>query len=115
MTINLIILALLSILSGGTPDASHACDLNTLKIYPTVMQVYDMEVEEEETTVTLINANGDTFSYITDTEEAEQLAIYDLMALTMCDNGTPDTIYDDIILDVNYVGYAQLWEEVQNY
>lgn len=115
MTINLIILALLSILSGGTPDASHACDLNTLEVYPTVMQVYDMEQNEEETTVILINSNGDTFSYITDTEEAKQLAIYNLMALTMCNNGTPDNIYDDVILDVNYAGYAQLWAEIQNY
>lgn len=43
----------------------------------------------------------------------EDLYMGDIIAVTMDDNGTPETVLDDKIIDSKYAGYTELFDEVE--
>lgn len=37
---------------------------------------------------------------------ADDLAVCDIVAMTMDDNGTPDDVRDDVVMDIRYSGFT---------
>ena len=80
-------------------------------IYPTTMIItdtiiYDMgteSLEDDEGEIIMIDANGNEWVMY---EYPEDYMVGDFVAVIMDDNGTPNSIYDDIILDMRYSGYS---------
>lgn len=72
--------------------------------YPLMMCVGEVNGNE----ITAIDANGNEWVFTDDTEE--QWSIDDYVAMILDDNGTPDYVYDDIIVQTRYTGFAELWE-----
>lgn len=84
----LFIALLISLLSGHkTSDFNY---------YPSVMRVTEVTANE----VTLQDCNGFLWS-CGDPEDLEQ---GDLCGVLMNDNGTPETIFDDMIVSIRYCG-----------
>ncbi len=71
------------------------------EIYPTSMIV--TEIDYENDLVTIVDFNGNAFQFF----GCEDWCENDICAVIMDDNGTPETIYDDIITQVRYCGYIQ--------
>ena len=71
------------------------------EIYPTSMIV--TEIDYENDLVTIVDFTGNAFQFF----GCEDWCENDICAVIMDDNGTPETIYDDIITQVRYCGYIQ--------
>lgn len=71
------------------------------EIYPTSMIV--TEIDYENDLVTIVDFTGNAFQFF----GCEDWCENDICAVIMNDNGTPETIYDDIITQVRYCGYIQ--------
>ena len=71
------------------------------EIYPISMIV--TEIDYENDLVTIVDFNGNAFQFFSCEDWCEN----DICAVIMDDNGTPETIYDDIITQVRYCGYIQ--------
>ena len=82
------------VLAGFVFDKPH-------EIYPTSMIV--TEIDYENDLVTIVDFNGNAFQFF----GCEDWCENDICAVSMDDNGTPETIYDDIISQVRYCGYIQ--------
>lgn len=85
---------------------SNGANVATIKdagFYSTSMAIVKLDYDTD--TVTCMDFNGNLWEY-TGIEDA---SIGDLEAVTMCDNATPNTIYDDIILDTRCSGWVYEW------
>lgn len=60
-----------------------------------------VEVDYENDVVTVEDFNGNLWEF----EGCEDWLTGDVCAMVMYDNDTPETIYDDIILDMRYDGW----------
>ena len=69
------------------------------EIYP--MSTIVTEVNRSTDTVTVEDFNGNLWEF----DGAEDWAEGDIAALIMYDNGTSQTVYDDVILTSRYCGY----------
>ena len=56
--------------------------------------------------VTVVDDSGELWQFI----GAEDWEVWDRCKLSMNDNGTPDNVYDDPIVNVTYTGYLSLDE-----
>ena len=82
----------------------------THNIYPTTMIVYATEVdtkgtetiEDDDGVITLLDG-ADLFWKVD--QYPEDYLVNDYVAVIMDDNGTPNYIYDDIILDMRATGF----------
>lgn len=70
-------------------------------IYPQCMQVCEFIEETDE--VICVDSNGNLWSYY----GIEDYFVGDLVAVIFDDNGTPESIYDDIVIDVRATGFAR--------
>lgn len=69
------------------------------ELYP--MSTIVAEVNRSTDTVTVEDFNGNLWEF----DGAEDWAEGDIAALIMYDKGTPETVYDDVILTARYCGY----------
>lgn len=60
------------------------------------------QVDYETDIVTVQNATGFTYEF----EGVEDLVVGDVMSLLMYNNGTGDTIADDIVISARYSGFV---------
>lgn len=79
--------------------ATHA----SAEIYPQAFVV--SEVNYEENTILLVDCNGEGWIW----EGIEDYGVGDIIAAIMDDSETK-TIYDDIIIMIQYAGYMEGWE-----
>ena len=73
------------------------------EIYPQAFVV--SEVNYEENTILLVDCNGEGWIW----EGIEDYEVDDIIAAIMDDSET-ETIYDDIIVMIQYAGYMEGWE-----
>lgn len=73
------------------------------EIYPQAFVI--SEVNYEENTILLVDCNGEGWIW----EGIEDYEVGDIIAAIMDDSKT-ETIYDDIIIMIQYVGYMEGWE-----
>lgn len=71
------------------------------EIYPTSMIV--TEVDYESDLVTIVDFEGRMYQFY----GCEDWYENDICAVIMDDNGTTETVYDDIILQTRYCGYIK--------
>ena len=71
------------------------------EIYPTSMIV--VEVDYENDLVTIADFEGRAYQFY----GCEDWYENDICAVIMDDNGTSETVYDDIILQTRYCGYVE--------
>lgn len=79
------------------------CSVASAEIYPQAFVV--SEVNYEENTIFLVDCNGEGWIW----ECIEDYNIGDVIAAIMDDSET-ETIYDDIIIMIQYAGYMEGWE-----
>lgn len=77
---------------------------NPATIYPATMVV--TKVDYESDTVTAVTASGLVYEFF----GCEDWYEGDLAGMIMDDNGTPDTVLDDKILQTRYVGFTELFD-----
>lgn len=76
------------------------CSVASAEIYPQAFIV--SEVNYEENTILLVNCNGEGWIW----EDIEDYEVGDIIAAIMNDSET-ETIYDDIIIMIQYAGYME--------
>lgn len=96
----------------GTPthvpteiDATHAIYANTMLVEYT--EIYDMgteTIEDDDGLVALVDCNGEGWEWY---EYPEDYYPGDYVSVLMDDNGTPNYIYDDIIISIRATGFAR--------
>ena len=70
------------------------------EIYPTSAIVTDVSNDK----ITITDFEGRTWIFYTDSED---WAVNDICAVIMDDNGTPETVYDDLVIQARYCGYVK--------
>ena len=105
---NQIIEALMISLVAATMVLSKSEQINANEVYPRAMEI--IAFEEEHDTVVLEDAVGLSwcFYWIEDWE------IGDMVIVMLDNNGTPDTITDDIIVDTYFSGYTNPFSVFNN-
>lgn len=88
----------LAILNGANAQTAQ-----NMGYYPTTMAVVDVDYENDE--VTAMDFNGYLWSW----EGCEDWYEGDVASMMMCDNGTDDYIFDDIIISTKYSGWVDSW------
>lgn len=78
--------------------------IGSAEIYPNTMFVIDLDETNDE--VICIDFNGNTWSF----SGIEDWAIGDIVSMIMDNNNTPQTIYDDSIMQVRYSGWIE-WND----
>ena len=94
----------------GVPTHTPTEIASTHAIYPQTMIIYDLEVdnkgtetiEDDDGVITLIDGVGFLWKV---NEYPEDYNVGDYVAVIMDDNGTPESIYDDIIIDMRASGF----------
>ena len=76
------------------------------KTYPNAGVVVDLNTAQD--LVTISTGSGMLYEFY----GVEDLLIGDMVAVTMDDNGTPDSVLDDKIIDSKYAGWPELFEEI---
>lgn len=64
-----------------------------------------IDVNENTDSVTGLDFNGNEWGW----EGISDWEVGDVASLIMCDNGTPNYVYDDIIINENYSGWVSSW------
>lgn len=77
------------------------------KTYPNAGVVVGLDFGQD--LVTISTGSGLLYEFY----GIEDLYMGDIIAVTMDDNGTPETVLDDKIIDSKYAGYADLFDEVE--
>lgn len=77
------------------------------KTYPNAGVVVGLDFEQD--LVTISTGSGLLYEFY----GIEDLYMGDIIAVTMDDNGTPETVLDDKIIDSKYAGYTDLFDEVE--
>lgn len=76
-------------------------------IYPHMGEVVEVTPKVNgEYEVTFEDGVGRSYSWI---DNSGDWFIGDFVAVIMDDNETPETVYDDIVLDARYVGYLEMF------
>lgn len=76
-------------------------------IYPHMGEVISVIPKANgEYEVTFADGAGRSWSWIDDSGD---WFTGDFVATIMDDNGTPETVYDDLVVDAKYVGYAEMF------
>ena len=70
------------------------------EIYPTSAIVTDVSNDK----ITITDFEGRTWIFYADSED---WAVNDICAVIMDDNGTPETVYDDLVIQARYCGYVK--------
>lgn len=100
---SLLALTALATIAAGSIKATAQTEItrgvNLSGIYPAVFQVY--EIDREYDILYLMTPNGHDWEY----KGIEDYMVGDITTAIMYDNGTPDDITDDIILNMRYAGY----------
>lgn len=96
----------------GTPthvpyelSKDHAIYATTM--YVEYTEVYDMgtkTIEDDEGLIALTDGNGNGWEY---EQYPEDYYPGDYVSVLMDDNGTPNTIYDDIIIELRGTGFVR--------
>lgn len=81
--------------------ASCAASANYMGFYPKATIVTELDYEND--LVIIEDFNGFLWSF----EGIEDWIVNDICSLLMYDNGTSETIFDDIIVDVHYDGWVE--------
>ena len=76
-----------------------------VKNYPSTLII--TEINEATDTVTAVTASGIEYQF---SGIGEDWCTGDLAATIMSDNGTPESIYDDVVLESRYVGFTELYD-----
>ena len=95
-----IISALAALILAAVPASHAAAPSQQAAIYPMAAQVYAIDAAAD--TVTIATASGELFSYY----GADGLAVGEIIACIVSDNGTPADITDDIIMQATPTGYS---------
>lgn len=84
-------------------NGANAQNVSNLHYYSMATAVVD--VNEDTDSVIGLDFNGNEWGWygISDWDNG------DVATLTMCDNGTPNYIYDDIVVNANYSGWVTSW------
>ena len=77
------------------------------KAYPNAGVVVGLD--EENDLVTISTGSGLLYEFY----GIEDLFIGDIVAVTMDDNGTPDSVLDDKIIDSKYAGWPELFDNIE--
>lgn len=77
------------------------------KTYPNAGVVVGLDFGQD--LVTISTGSGLLYEFY----GIEDLYMGDIVALTMDDNGTPDTVLDDKIIDSKYAGYTELFDDIE--
>lgn len=96
--LTLVMMIMIAILSGANPN-----NVSTMGFYSETMAIINVDYDTD--TVEAMDFNGNVWSFT----GCEDYYEGDLIAVTMCDNGTTNTIYDDIIIDTKYSGWVSEW------
>lgn len=92
-----------TLVTVSTPCAAYSGEINHQpNIYPQTLIIDD--VNQKDDIVTGHMLNGLSYSFY----GCEDWLKGDVAALIMSDNGTPDTVLDDIIITARYIGYVDL-------
>lgn len=75
-------------------------------VYPHMGKVTAIIPKANGYEVTFTDGVGRFYSWLDDSGD---WFTGDFVAVIMDDNGTPETVYDDIVLNTRYVGYADLF------
>lgn len=94
-----IFMILLSMFNG---NRAHA--LNTT-LYPTAVRI--VEIADNDL-ITGEDANGEQWQFYGSTDD---YYAGDIIGLIMSDSGTPDNIYDDVVIADRYTGF---WFDIDN-
>ena len=78
--------------------------LKEVKIYSETAVVVD--VNEKDNIITCLSFNGNEWQF--EEENGEEWIEGDIVAMTMCDNGTEE-VKDDIIINTKYCGWVTEW------
>lgn len=82
------------------------CIAETHVLYPEVGIIVEMDYAED--LVTVEDVAGNLWQFY----GTEDFCIGDLVRMLMYDNGTPHSIYDDVIVTVWYAGTLQQFTEI---
>lgn len=93
------------VLFGGF--SSEASVKNSAQTYPTAGVV--VALDEAADLVTFSTASGLLYEFY----GIEDLEVGDIVAATMDDNGTPDNVLDDKVIDTKYAGWADRFNEIE--
>lgn len=86
-------------------DPSHGIYAQTMIVCDTYVDTKGTEtIEDDGGEIHLTDGNGNLWVY---EEYPEDYYVGDYVAVLFEDNGTPNYIYDDIILDLRATGFAQ--------
>lgn len=93
--------ALATIATGSMKATAYSGEITTRQpeLYPMAFVVD--EIDRESDLVYIKTAAGFIYSF----ESVEDWMIGDIAAAIMSDNGTPETITDDQIINIRYCGY----------
>lgn len=96
----------MAVLTGGF--SSEASVKNPVaQTYPTAGVV--VALDETIDLVTFSTASGILYEFY----GIEDLEVGDIVAATMDDNGTPDNVLDDKVIDTKYAGWADRFNEIE--
>lgn len=96
----------MAVLFGGF--SSEASVKNPVaQTYPTAGVV--VALDEATDLVTFSTASGLLYEFY----GIEDLEVGDIVAATMDDNGTPDNVLDDKVIDTKYAGWADRFNEIE--
>lgn len=74
------------------------------KLYPQTTVI----VKYENNMMYCMDFNGNIWTILCE-EEYSDYFVGDIISMVMCDNGTPNSIYDDIIVSYRYDGWVENW------
>lgn len=101
-----LIVAMASTLLAGSGQKNIPVDPAS-KTYPNAGVVVGLD--EENDLVTISTGSGLLYEFY----GIEDLFIGDIVAVIMDDNGTPDSVLDDKIIDSKYAGWPELFENIE--
>ena len=105
--LSLVTINLITFLMGGavhTPieiAPTHGIYAQTMRVSEITMGTES--IKDDNGTITLIDGNGNNW---VDERYPEDYYVGDYVAVLLDDNGTPNYIYDDIILDLRATGFC---------
>ena len=107
-TISTMILSLMIATIAFYSPSSESEQTNANEVYPRAMEI--IAFEEEHDTVVLEDAVGLSWCFY----GIEDWEIGDMVIVMLDNNGTPDTITDDIIVDTYFSGYTNPFSAFNN-
>lgn len=97
------IVTILALATSITACGTQTKAVDTSKEYPTMIKITKLNPQYD--TMVGVDANGEMWQL----EGIEDYDVDDYVALIMNDYGTPDYLYDDVIVSYRYCGHAALF------